>query len=366
MKLRNLSLVTVALLAYGAASARAGFVDTLTPNALNGYHDSSLEFVNFASSASSGLYVGDTIIGFQQINIKETPNALSTFNQIYTVFSETVTSITTGAGGVPGTHVTLGSTFSGNAFSLQNILAGSGLTIPAGTVGLLLDTQSNAGANFNALNIPPPGPPAATNMQQYIQQLAKNSASGLKYDGAFGFAAGDNSNLSMDLGTVGGRQIVANSTFVTNPATQVAFNAGTLNSTPESVRTLSSFTGGFSVLLNNIGVNFANDVIGNDLLPHQIVFSNGVAGGGATNPNYNVWGNPGFEDSADIFVHPTAGSRADLDHSARSRLRRDLGRLSPQAETECCRLILSEKLRSYDSGIFTVTCRDPCFISPSS
>jgi hypothetical protein len=243
----------------------------------------------------NGLQVGDTIIGFQQINIKETPNSLSTFNQIYSVFSEQVTAISSN-----GQHVTLGATPAASANSLQTILSGSGLTIPTGTVGLLLDTQSSTQANFNALSIPPPG---ATNMQQYIQQLAKNSASGLKYDGAFGFAAGDNSNLSVDLGTVGGNQIVANSTFVSG--TKVAFNAATLNSVPESVRTLASFTGGFSVLLNNIGFNFANDVVGNDLLPHQIVLSNGVGGGGSTNPNYGVWGHPGFEDSVDLFVHPT-------------------------------------------------------------
>jgi hypothetical protein len=52
MKLRNLSLLAVALLAYGASSARAGFVDTLTPNVLNGYHDSSFELVNFANAVN--------------------------------------------------------------------------------------------------------------------------------------------------------------------------------------------------------------------------------------------------------------------------------------------------------------------------
>jgi hypothetical protein len=138
-------------------------------------------------------------------------------------------------------------------------------------------------------------------MQQYIQQLAKNSASGLKYDGAFGFANGDNSNLSVNLGSIGGNQIVANHGF----AGSAFFNAPTLNATPETVRTLSSFTGGFSVLLNNTPFSFNNNVIGNDLLPHQIVLSNGVAGGGNTNPNYSVWGHPGFEDSADILVNVT-------------------------------------------------------------
>src|SRR5215472_17496978 len=114
MKLRNLSLVAVALLAYAAPSAKAGFVDTLTPNVLNGYHDASFEFMSFANP-TVGLQVGDTFIGFLQINIKETPNSLSTFNQIYAVVSDQVTSIA-----ADGKSFTVGATAAANPNSLQS------------------------------------------------------------------------------------------------------------------------------------------------------------------------------------------------------------------------------------------------------
>jgi hypothetical protein len=280
MKLRNLFLVAVALVAGMASSAKAGFTDTVTPG-LNGYHDASFEFIHFQNPAQ--LSVGDTFIGFNQINIKLTPNSLSTFNTIYALTSDTVASIAPN-----GQSFTVKATDTG-PFSLQSILSGSGLTIPTGTIAMLMDTQSSTQANFNALNAPPNG---ATTMQGYLQNLANTAASGLKYDAAVGFKTGDNSSETVTLGTIGGVQI-----------TTATFNAALLNATPETVRTLASFAGGFSVLLNNTGLIFNNNVVGNDLLPHQVVIANGVGGGGNTNPNYSKWGTPGFEDSADILVN---------------------------------------------------------------
>lgn len=149
MKLRNLSLV-VALtsMAYIVPSAKAGFADTVV-NGPNTYHDQSLEFINM-SNPTAGLQVGDTIIGFNQINTRQSPGNVNTFNTIYALTSETIKSFDS-----TGTIINLEATASTSSFSLQKILTGLGLTIPDGTLTAVFDK--------------PQGSPFGTDRDQLLQ-----------------------------------------------------------------------------------------------------------------------------------------------------------------------------------------------------
>jgi hypothetical protein len=290
---RSLSVaLALALLVGLVPVAKAGFVDTLTVSpggTNNSYHDASYEHIYYQNGAA-GIQVGDVIVGFNQINIKQQPNSLSTFNTIYTVFSQQVTAISP-----DGTVITFGATPAGNAHSLQSILSGSGLTIPTGTFAMLFDRPQNNQFSQNLINNPPPG---ATSMNDYIKFIAANGT----YEFSAGFTAGHPDFLSATLGTLGGNQLTASSA-----------TAALLNGTPESVNGFVSFTGGFTIGVNNTGDVFNETVIGSDLLAHQVVLANGIVKGASDAPGVAVFAQPGpndagVTDSADIVVNVSAAA----------------------------------------------------------
>jgi hypothetical protein len=118
-------------------------------------------------------------------------------------------------------------------------------------------------------------------MNQYIQQIAAN--------GTLQITAG----------------IVAANDFwtFTGNFTASSLTAAVVNTATSGV-TLGNFVAGLSIIDNNTGINFANDVIGQDLMGHQLVITKGAVTGGSNNTLYNTFGKPGAEDNATFLVHP--------------------------------------------------------------
>jgi hypothetical protein len=109
-----------------------------------------------------------------------------------------------------------------------------------------------------------------------------------KLELATGVATGDNTFLTV------------NFTGSTSSITPAFLNATTLGID------FGSFTGGVSVLLNNTIATFANNTIGSDGKPHQIAITNGSSGGSSNDPNYGVYGSPGFQDNATFVFNNIA------------------------------------------------------------
>lgn len=254
-----------------AAPARAGFADTLQAGA-NGYEDISREHVYF-QNGSAGLQVGDVITGFSQIQTRT--NGPRTFDTIYAVFSETVSSITTSNG---VTTVQFTATAASNPESLQSILAGTGVTVSNGVLAAVFDRpQGNSFGKDLVNQVPSTG----ANMNNYLQYIANNG----KYEAGFGFAATGQNN------------------FLT-ATTKLAASAITptlLNNTPNSV-TLASFDGGLSLIDNNTNKKFLTNVLGDDGTLHDLTITRGSLNGGKGDKNYNNFGNPGVGDNASFNV----------------------------------------------------------------
>ncbi len=290
MKLRTI-VPALLVAASFATSAHAGFIDTVTATTggtLNTYHDASFEHIDY-QNASKGLQVGDVIVGFNQINLKESPNSLSTFNTIYTVFSEQVASISSN-----GEVISFAPTTSSNAESLKNILSGvPGVTVAANTLAMVFDRPQSSPYADNLINNPPA---SATSINDYLTYIAKN--------GTNEFSAGivgTNDYLQTTLGKLAGQQLVANTTYTGTPAT--ASNISTATSTG----TIATFLGGLSITQNNTGLVFGTLQDQNTGNYYQLVINNGIIKGGSNDSNYSTWGsqggNAGVEDSADFNVN---------------------------------------------------------------
>jgi hypothetical protein len=263
-------VAAVALLGL-AAPAQAGFLDTLVKGQENQYEDESREHI-FYQDGTKGLQVGDVIVSFVRINDRSHPApGVVTINTIYGVSSITITSISP-----DGKSLTFGATPTGNAESLQSIL-GPGSGISAGAMLAVYDRPQ--GNDFPNDLINTSGGNA--NINQYVQQIAAN--------GTLQITAG----------------IVAANDFwnFTGAFTASSLTAATVNMATSGV-TLGNFTAGLSIIDNNTGINFANDVIGQDLMGHQLVITKGAVTGGSNNSLYNTFGKPGAEDNATFLVHP--------------------------------------------------------------
>jgi hypothetical protein len=280
MKKTVVRVLAVALLLAAGTQAQAGFVDTIVAGSVNQYRDLSLEHVYFQSS-TAGFQQGDVIVGIVQFSQRNVPGMTvaqqqAFTNTAYAVFSETVLTAS-------GSTLTLGATAAANANSLQSIL---GISLPTGTVAAVFDRAQGDPFGTNLPSSPPAG---ATSINDYLKYIAANSTlpSANTPEVAVGFAAGDNSFLTVNL---------------TGPVSGV--NAAFLNSSVLG-QTFGSFTGGFSVLENNTPFTFANDRVGSDGLVHQITLTNGSAGGSSDDPNYSVYGNPGFQDNTTFVFNPS-------------------------------------------------------------
>jgi len=278
MKFRVMALTLAALVAT-YLPAKAGFIDTVTPNGTDQqYEDISREHVFFNGNAT--LSAGVDIVGFSQINTKT--GGPTTPNNIYVVFAIRVTA--TGAASVGGSPqgVDFGAVPDVSPNSLAAIL---GPTF-AGTSLALFDLPQGSAFPTNLVNA---APSAAATIVDYLKNIQANG------------------NLEFGMGFVNPDNFFQALTQF--PLTPGMVTPALLNSST-TTQTLGSFDGALDLTFNKTFLTF-NDTIGG-VLNHNGTLSNtqfavqrGSLGGGSndvsgTYPNY---GNPGVQDNASFVVN---------------------------------------------------------------
>jgi hypothetical protein len=285
MKQTRLALALVGLVLAAEQRLNAGVIDTVTPGALNSYHDESLERIVFPTgTGTTGITAGTIAYGIIRLNDAQ-PAGASLNNTAYVVFSETV------MGPVSPSDKTLkiGPTAAASPFSLQSIL---GISTPAGTSPLAAVYDRPQGSPFpvNLINNPPNATGAT--MDQYQQFIKANGTLQL----VAGFKTGNPDFLTVDLGSQGFTAGTVTTTILNNPMITGEF---------------STFAGGLSIVVNNTGFNFTPILSLNDLKLHDLTITNGAASADAFDPNYGFnppprgnYAQPG-PDSAGFFDNAT-------------------------------------------------------------
>ena len=291
-------LVGVTSLSY------AGFLDTvLAPNVINTFNDNSHEAFIDSGTANPGVFgVGDAIVGFVRLEQRQVPSSIPLGNTTYAIFSQQVASFdsTTGIATFAPTTV--------NGLTMSQI---TGVAAPAGSMVALYTTA--AGFTTDMTNTAPPNTVggATVTLADYFNQIKTGTLeliAGLG-GGSNYFAAGVS---DQDLVTPG----------VQAPTTTQILNA------PAGSQ-IAVFAAALSVLTNNTGFGFANDVVTNlsfgpttIIGVGQIGLATGIVRSAfGINPNnflnasdvggvasYTQCGATpcGFVNNVDIVVHPTA------------------------------------------------------------
>jgi hypothetical protein len=268
-------VLTLAALVATYLPAKAGFIDTVTPNGTDQeYEDISREHVFFNGNAA--FTAGSDIVGFSQINTKT--GGPTTPNNIYVVFALRVTS----TGSPSPQSVDFGAVPDASPTSLASIL---GPTF-AGTSLALFDLPQGTQFPKNLVN---EAPSAAATINDYLKFIQANG------------------NLEFGTGFVNPDTFFqALTQFPLTPAdiTPAALNSAT------TATTLGSFDGALDITFNNTGLKF-NDTMGGVLnqngtlsFTQFAVVSGSIRGGSndvsGTYPNY---GNPGVQDNASFVVN---------------------------------------------------------------
>jgi hypothetical protein len=289
-----MSLIAPLVLGTSALAQAESFSTFLAPNQFNTFEDDSREAFFDTGSGNTGTFgVGDVIVGIVQIEHRSTPSTVSVNNSTYAVFSQQVTSVSGGTVQFGATTVA--------GLTIGDLVPG---TSSGAMVALL--TSTAAGYSTNLITTAPANQTgtATVTMADYIKFLTNNGTLQM----SFGQGAGDFFTAALGGGGA--------------PTTADIVNSG-------SSITFANFTSALSVLQNNTGFVFADDVACNTppgatppggTLAQLCISAGAVDGANGTNPANFLDGSElaalaqcgdtgstpcGFIDNADFTVHPT-------------------------------------------------------------
>jgi hypothetical protein len=301
------------LLLLGALStpAQAGLVDTIVNGVENTYQDLSRSRLDLTvvGNGTQGLAVGDTVIGFLEIDKQTTPGATKQPGTatLYVAFSLQIAGFQSSQFGAvtssnAQTIITFQPTPAANPLSLQSI---TGVKVPTGTEAVVYDVPNGTPGLTDLLTTNPPKTGAASTMENYLQHINSNYnlELALGATGAISSTNGQSPNndyLFLQLGQVAGVQL-----------TGATATPNQINALPNSIG-FGSLFGGLSVLENNTNFDFAQNVIGQDLKLHQFTLQQASENGGNDLANFKNWGpqnlnqQEGTSDNASVSFTPSA------------------------------------------------------------